>query len=504
MAITLKRQLNDDEKLVILQQHGRKCFANGHVIPEGESLQFDHIRAFSLGGASELDNIAPMCATHNKEKGQLSLFDFRIKLRLEAFFAGGDRLTLKHLLQHLKQTNELAAFGEPVAVTVQDLEVIVESPKVKLKAPLCTCPTTGWRYFYATLPVSLIDSDDDESDQIGLQPRYLIFEKVFDLFRHFQAHPVLQPSIGRVVGSRIRLFDGQHKAAALLWNGRREFECKVYLDEADLRLLNQTNIAAHDKYAQTRFFSSVMVLKLGSQFGADFAAYRDLEDEATKSEAGFMKWLKNHDTLQTAGQLNERFRSFLYNAVLQDSDNKLARLVSAGNRSTDEHPITLDMLTKSIFASFLLREPTEQSLTAKDYKRSDEVANVVALFNMLDELGFHAWNAKAGLANDQQRALTRMLRSKSMMAWAELLRDAVCAKLDIHDSDEKARCFYRDLDDAQLKQVKQVVNRLISWKRWISPTGDEIDRVLSDNKSEVKQWFKAHGLTTGFLLGAAE
>lgn len=504
MAITLKRQLNDDEKLVILQQHGRKCFANGHAIPEGESLQFDHIRAFSLGGASELDNIAPMCATHNKEKGQLSLFDFRIKLRLDEFFADGDRLTLKHLLQHLMKKNELTAFGLPVAVTVQDFEVIVESPKVKLKAPLCICPTTGWRYFYATLPVSLVDSDDDESDQIGLQPRYLIFEKVFDLFRHFQAHPVLQPSIGRIVGSRIRLFDGQHKAAALLWNDRREFECKVYLDEADLRLLNQTNIAAHDKYAQTRFFSSIMVLKLGSQFGADFAAYRDLEDEETKSEAGFMKWLKNHDTLQTAGQLNDRFRSFLYNAVLQDTSNKLARLVSAGNRSTDEHPITLDMLSKSIFTSFLLREPTEQSLTAKDYKRGAEVLNVVALFNMLDELGFHSWNAKLGPANDQQRALTRMVRSKSMMAWAELLRDAVCAKLDIHDSDEKARCFYRDLDEAQLKQVKQVVNRLISWKRWISPTGDEIDRVLSDNKSEVKHWFKAHGLTTGFLLGAAE
>ncbi|MBK1616856.1 hypothetical protein CKO44_25850, partial [Rubrivivax gelatinosus] len=79
-----------------------------------------------------------MCATHNKEKGQLSLFDFRIKLRLEEFFAGSDRLTLRDLLQYLKKTNELDAFGDPVAVTVRDLEVVVESPNVKLKAPLCT------------------------------------------------------------------------------------------------------------------------------------------------------------------------------------------------------------------------------------------------------------------------------------------------------------------------------------------------------------------------------
>lgn len=503
MTITLKRQLNDDEKGIILQQHGRHCFANGHAIPEGESLQFDHIRAFSLGGASELDNIAPMCATHNKEKGQLSLFDFRTKLRLQEFFSAGDRLTLKDLLQYLQKNKEIDAFGAAIGVQVDGATVVVESANFKLQASLSTCPTTGWRYFYATLPTSLIDSDDDEVDQIGLQPRYLILDKVFELFRHFQAHPVLQPSIGRVVNNRIRLFDGQHKAAALLWNGRREFECKVYL-EADLRLLNQTNIAAHDKYAQTRFYSSVMVLKLGSQFGADFDAYRNLEDEATKSEAGFMKWLKGRDAQQTAAQLNERFRSYLYNSVLQDGSNKLARLVSAANRSTDDRPITLDVLSKSVFATFLLREPTAESLTAQDYKREAEVSNLVSLLNMLDELAFHAWDPKAPPSDDLQRTLVRMLRSKSMMAWAELLRDAVCAKLDIHDSDEKARCFYRALSDAQLQQVRQVVSRLVAWKRWASPAGDEIDRVLADNKSEVKQWFKAHGLTTGFLLGAAE
>lgn len=503
MTITLKRQLNDEEKRIILKQHGRICFANGHPIPETEGVQFDHIRAFSLGGASELDNIAPMCATHNREKGQLSLFDFRTKLRQEDFFGDGDRLTLKDLLQYLHSKKEIDAFGDPVAVSVDQATVVVTSPHVTVSAPLSVCPTTGWRYFYATLPTSLIDSDDDDGGQMGLQPRYLIFEKVFELFRHFQAHPVLQPSIGRVVGNRIRLFDGQHKVAALLWNGRREFECKVYL-EADLRLLNQTNIAAHDKYAQTRFFSSVMVLKLGSQFGADFDAYRNQEDDLTKSESGFMKWLRGRDTLQTAAQLNERFRSFLYNSILQDESNKLSRLVSAGNRSTDEHPITLDMLSKSVFTTFLLREPTEDSLTGLEYKRATEVANVVALLNMLDETAFHAWDPKAAPTNEVQRALMRMLRSKSMMAWAELLRDAVCAKLDIHDSDEKSRCFYRDLTDAQLLQVRQVVNRLASWKRWSSPTSDEIDRILADNKSEVKHWFKNHGLTTGYLLGAAE
>jgi 5-methylcytosine-specific restriction endonuclease McrA len=83
MAITLKRQLNESEKGIILERHGRKCFATGHVISSEDKVHFDHIRAYALGGPSELDNIAPMCEFHNKAKGMLPLEDYRTKLRLE-------------------------------------------------------------------------------------------------------------------------------------------------------------------------------------------------------------------------------------------------------------------------------------------------------------------------------------------------------------------------------------------------------------------------------------
>jgi hypothetical protein len=38
-----------------------------------------------------------MCETHNKQKGQLPLADFRVKLQLDEFFAKGDALTLRFL-----------------------------------------------------------------------------------------------------------------------------------------------------------------------------------------------------------------------------------------------------------------------------------------------------------------------------------------------------------------------------------------------------------------------
>lgn len=166
----------------------------------------------------------------------------------------------------------------------------IETPTKQLEYALYKSPATGWKYFYATLPIDLLDSDDATDHNMGLQPRYLIFDKVFNMYRHFQRHPVLQPSIGRLDDGQILVFDGQHKMAALLWNGQREFECKVYLSP-DLRLLNDTNISAHDKFAQTRFFSSIMVLKLGTEFGTDFESYKNKEDDTSKNEAGFMTCL---------------------------------------------------------------------------------------------------------------------------------------------------------------------------------------------------------------------
>lgn len=504
MAITLKRQLSDEEKQTILARHGRICFATGHKIPEEDQLHYDHIHAFALGGQSELDNIAPMCEQHNKAKGTLSLGDFRTKLRLQEFFQIGDRLTLRHLLEYLKDQNDIESFGDSVHSTENGENITLQTHCHKSTHALLTCERTGWKYFYAILPVSLLNSDDDESRQFGLQPRFLILDKVFSLYRHFQRYPVLQPSIGRIHENRVLLFDGQHKAAALLWSGRYTFECKIYISP-DVRILNQTNIAAHDKFAQTRFFSSVMILKLGSQFGQDFEKYRQLEGDTTKSESGFLEYLsKVQDSELTRAERNKRFRSYLYNSILEDDTNKTKTLISSGNRSSNTHPLTVDLLSKSIFACFLYRQPVSDDMTTDTYKREYEFTNNIRLLNLLFDHALVNWNPRATRDDTNQLQLQRVFSSKSFMAWAELLRDAVCAKLELFDADEKAKSFYRKLSDQEFQKIQKIVERLLDWPLWISPPNSEIDNYLSGNKSAIKVWFRGKGLTTGYLLGANE
>jgi len=140
MAITLKRQLDSGEKETILQRYGRNCYANGHVIPDGEAIHFDHIKAFSAGGVTELNNIAPMCQKHNLEKGTLPLEDFRIKLEMNQFFEKGDRLTLKDLLQHLKEAGKIPSFGEEVALIESGNSVKIENHSFSKTFELQQCP----------------------------------------------------------------------------------------------------------------------------------------------------------------------------------------------------------------------------------------------------------------------------------------------------------------------------------------------------------------------------
>src|SRR6202789_954516 len=500
MAITLKRQLDEGEKQKILSQHGRICFATGHPIPDDEALHFDHINAFADGGASELDNIAPMCEVHNKQKGTLPLEDFRVSLRLKDFFIEGDGLTLKHLLTYLRKSGDLQEFGRQVIVHQAEGVAVIETGAKTISSAVHSCPTTGWQYFYATLPIEILNSDDEDEEKIGLQPRYLIYDKVFALYRHFQHHPVLQPSIGRVIKNRIVIFDGQHKMASLLWTGRRNFECKIYI-EPNLRLLNDTNIAAHDNFSQTRFFASIMVARLGSEFGADFEKYKNLEDGAIKSEAGFMKYLDRVDgQVLTRADRNKRFRSYLYNSVLQNPDNKLSTFVSKGNRSTDERPLTIDVLSKSILSCFLFTQPADDNMATDTYKRDKEIENVVALMNMIHDLALGSWNPKAGKNDETQRKLLRIFGSKSMMSWSELLRDAVCARLEIFSEEDRLRPFYRDITPVEHQKIKTILSKLIGFKIWKSPADSDVDRVLSDNKSAVKEWLRKQGLDIGYLL----
>jgi len=149
-------------------------------------------------------------------------------------------------------------------------------------------------------------------------------------------------------------------------------------------------------------------------------------------------------------------------------------------------------------------EPLQDNILSEKYKRDVESENIVRLMNLLFEKTLINWNPSASQNDTEQIKLSRMFSSKSIMAWSELFKDAISAKLEIYDTDEKSKVFYRQLEDSDFEKIDQIIIRLVNWQMWDSPKDSEIDKMISNNKSTLKQWLKDKGLSTGYLMGASE
>lgn len=94
-----KRQVTESEKKQILGQHGLRCFVDGAPFDKDEAFEFHHIKAFSDGGPSTPDNVAPVCKRHHRSIGTMSLQEYRDKLELGSFFKGGEPKYLDDLIR---------------------------------------------------------------------------------------------------------------------------------------------------------------------------------------------------------------------------------------------------------------------------------------------------------------------------------------------------------------------------------------------------------------------
>ena len=65
-----KRQPSERLKVQVLMRDGNKCKLCGIVVT-GDNIHFDHIKPWSKGGETVLENLQVLCETHNLAKGNL-------------------------------------------------------------------------------------------------------------------------------------------------------------------------------------------------------------------------------------------------------------------------------------------------------------------------------------------------------------------------------------------------------------------------------------------------
>jgi len=284
-----KTKINDELKKQVrelaLKDGLLICYITGEPIL-GDEYEIDHLIPEALGGSTTIDNLRVVSKRHNRLKSTMSLRDYKIKYEIDKVLNSKDTLRLEDIM-NLKKVGRVN-----FDVTIRNNSLVLDYGGEKVIHEFITCPVTGFKYFYANMPIGMISNDFN-----GLQPRVIDKKKVTLLSINMRTSPQLLPSIARLRDGKILLFDGQHKASANILNGRTHIDLKIYIDNAgDDKLYNTlmtTNLEAHTTFRQTPFTSGVLLSKMSDVMQEHLKAYMDV-DRALYSELGFVEWLSTN------------------------------------------------------------------------------------------------------------------------------------------------------------------------------------------------------------------
>jgi len=478
------------EEQQILSRYGRRCYITNHPIAEDERVEFDHIEAKRAGGPDDIDNKAPICSQHNRQKGgDLSLMEFRDKLEMQEFFSGAPLKKLDDVLNQKFQRFGLPVQCEPAGDGATATLWLADNWTVTV--PLTTCPATGIRYFYAAVPFPNLKNDLD------LQPRPLDPKRVWELYRHLKRNTLLAPAVCRLTGTSLLLFDGQHKAAAEAWAGRKTIDCKVYL-KPDARQMKETNLTAHEKLRQMPFYTSTLMRKYSDIFADDWADY--IGQAGEKSESGFVRYLQAYKN-KTKRQAVKEIRMFLTQQVMDSEDppNRLKDFVAAGNRP-GKQPLTHSILQKTFFKEFLCPPPLTVPFESEEDFRDQERQNLATLMTIVAaETLIDRWNPDADDA--EHKKAKRIYSAGAVRACAPILRNVVAQILHVYDDSERLRLLFRPIDPDLFEVIRGRVQRMFNHPIWLK-VDPSIDDALGKNQLEPAQRvFNREGFTTTWILG---
>lgn len=497
----LKRMLTDSEKLQVRQQQVDsdgvlRCFISGQIIGDDDAIEFDHIHAFVKDGETSVANIRVVIKELNRRKGSETLYDVRDNLKLERLFAERkNNIRLQDIFE-LKDVER-----RTTAAVITGNEISVEDGAKRLAFPLYHDAILDVPYFYGRIPVFWLENDDQE----GLQPRVIDYKRLIAIRDHLKSHPQLAPSIGRLLGNKLKLFDGQHKLAAQVLNNQTEIDIKVYVspDEQDRAKklfdgLMITNLEAHSKLKQVPFYTSTLLDRLSviyKEMLDEFIADTPPEDH---TEARFSRFLSTVKSFSST-QAKEMLRSAIKVAALEGST--LKEYVAAASKDAS-YPMTMDLLEKTIFRACLYLEPSSARFTSEKDFRNAESANFAAISKILvEETGIAHWvpHAKGkSLSNDQHKA-RRIWHKGSVLTWSPYLKSVLFFALHFMTSEDREHLLHRpEVSEDRLEVVRACLKRLFSHPMWDDPDS-EIDSLLVSARKQ-EELFNRKGLTEKYVI----
>lgn len=399
--------LNPNERAALerrlLEQQSEKCFICDEtidlVLHQGQ-VDVDHIVPIADQGPDDEHNLAITHASCNRSK---SASDLRVARRMAEF----DKLQQEVLDRGERGANlghVLAKHGgAKAAIRLKKSEGRVEFALSAIgdesirSVPLFRDPMSQMWYFFSVFPLEYIHHDDRINPRsIGSSIRALIEEF---LRKRPQLHVGLAWWAPEEDGlGKIKMFDGQHKAAAQILIGSRNLPVRVFV-EPDLNILLQANTNAADKLRQVAFDTAVL-RHLGSTLYAErvkqykeFKGLRD--DDYSFSEKDLVTFFRGEHR-----EVQKYIVDWVRDSVNYHPDNRLKEYVEWAGKKGDR-PLAYSALERTFFAEFLyksaLNTPIAFAMDRGDNPRIIERDQLVRLMSMFADILFvNQWDVDVG------------------------------------------------------------------------------------------------------------
>jgi hypothetical protein len=441
-------QLNTDGRKSLIAQlldaQNDKCFICEKKLDRhlhAATIDIDHVEPLTKGGRDDPTNFAAAHAACNRSKQASDLRVARVLARFSAIKAAVESEHRAPNLNDVLQTFGGARYELRLRRSGAFVEFsYAEDGDTSVRSiPLYKDALSGLEYFFAELPISYLFHDD------RINPR-AIGGSLNGLVEEFhRKRPQLHVCLawteltGSESSSKIRVFDGQHKATAQVLLSVRRLPVRVFVNP-DPDVLLTTNTNAGTTLRQVAFDKSVQ-RHLGNALFQDrlerFRKDRGLPgDDESFSEKDLVSHFK--------GERREMQRYILdavRDSITHNSDNRLKDYIEFGGKGK-ERPVSYSSVEKTFYSFFIYGEPLELPLNHRAEEglnpRELEREQITRLMNLVaDNILTHNFDFAIGTNKLESRVQKgedipdahlrsyRMVREEIMHGWLRLVKQIV-------------------------------------------------------------------------------
>jgi hypothetical protein len=481
------------------------CFITEEAIDlelHKDILDIDHVVPSKLGGKDDPSNFALTFSSANRAK-QAS--DLKLARILHRF---------KKIQDHLQETEDRSPNLDDIIKTRNGskhaLKFIREQDNIVyslgqagstdlIKAPIHKDKLSGLEYFFAVLPLAFVFHDDK------INPRSIgsNISKLIDEF--YYGNPQLHIQLGWIdiaetSESKVKIFDGQHKAAAQVMLGVEQLPIRIFINP-DEDLIIRTNFRAGTVLRQVAFDKSVQ-RHLGNTLYIDrverYQKEHNLESENLNfSERELTNYFKGESR-----ELKRYILDSVRDAVTRNTENKLMEFVDLGGRAK-EKPISYSSIEKTFYSFFiyqdLLETPISLKLEEGTNPRSLEKAQITHLMNIIAEeiyidrfdLDLGTYRIENKIQNNEDVPMEhvrafRMAKEEVMYNWLKYLSQIVQSHFisQGHPVDEK-KLFQYEFSETLWTNIRNYIKNLGLLPLW---TNNSLSSTVFGGKQNYQFW----------------